>query len=492
MIGRDVVIVSGAVAYNAFVGPLKGDPILTLVGQATTVAQIGLVLGVLVGLAWRPLPTVAVSGAIGLVAVLTLASTDGAALEPAGASRTAGQAAGSRAMNSSDPAFGESGIAHEDSRRWQGWRSPSWSEADRLFAPVLTLFVIAAPFRLPRRSTGGSARTCAAEPYLLGVTGVLRDDHAGRAGTDLPAALLGDQISHFVEQMPAYAAWLRNTALPWINARTHLDLAPYIDPQQVIAMLRAHWQDAGVASNVLGKVSHSGMVLIEIVSTIFLVPVLSFYFLRDWDVLVERVDMLLPRAIEPTVARLARESNEMLGGFLRGQLSMVCLGIWYTAALWYVGLDLALLIGMITGMLSFVPYLGVITGISISLIAALVQFGDFQHVLMVAIAFGIGQTLESFVFIPRLVGEKIGMHPAGVIFALMAGGQLFGFLGVLLALPMSAIAMVLLRYAHERYTSSKLYAGRTTTPVEETVALAVVEQRVRVERSDDEPPPDAS
>ncbi|HTA65111.1 MAG TPA: AI-2E family transporter, partial [Xanthomonadaceae bacterium] len=122
----------------------------------------------------------------------------------------------------------------------------------------------------------------------------------------------------------------------------------------------------------------------------------------------------------------------------------------------------------------------------------LVQFGDFQHVLMVAVAFAIGQTLESFVLVPRLVGDKIGMHPVGVIFALMAGGQLFGFLGVLLALPVSAIAMVLLRYGHERYTSSKLYVGRAPTQVEETVALAVVEQRVRVERSDDEPPADAS
>jgi predicted PurR-regulated permease PerM len=243
---------------------------------------------------------------------------------------------------------------------------------------------------------------------------------------------------------------------------------------------------------VLDKVSHSGMVLIEVVSTIFLVPVLSFYFLRDWDVLVARVDGLLPRTIQPTIARLAGESNEMLGGFLRGQLSvMVCLGTYYTIALWFVGLDLALLIGMITGMLSFVPYLGVITGISLSLIATLVQFGDGWHVLLVLGAFGIGQTMESFVLVPRLVGEKIGMHPAGVIFALMAGGQLFGFLGVLLALPMSAIAMVLLRYAHERYTASKLYAG-PGQPVVETVSLIVVADRIARPSDDDVSPPSAS
>ncbi|HTA65674.1 MAG TPA: AI-2E family transporter, partial [Xanthomonadaceae bacterium] len=277
-------------------------------------------------------------------------------------------------MNPLDPSSsGQLAEAHEDSRRWQ-WLAITivvglliW-----LLAPVLTPFVIAAFFGylgdplVDRLELARLGRTFSVSLVFFAMTTL-----AALALIFL-LPLLGDQISHFVEQMPAYAAWLRNTALPWINSRTHLDLAPYIDPQQVIAMLRAHWQDAGVASNVLGKVSHSGMVLIQIVSTIFLVPVLSFYFLRDWDVLVERVDMLLPRAIEPTVARLARESNEMLGGFLRGQLSvMVCLGIWYTVALWFVGLDLALLIGMITGMLSFVPYLGVITGISISLIAAL-------------------------------------------------------------------------------------------------------------------------
>jgi predicted PurR-regulated permease PerM len=302
--------------------------------------------------------------------------------------------------------------------------------------------------------------------------------------------LLGEQVSKFVQQMPIYADWMRKTALPWINTRVHLDLAPYFDPQQLIGMLRAHWQEAGVATSVLCKVSRSGLMLIQILSTIFLVPVLAFYFLRDWDVLVARVDMLLPRAIQPTIARLASESNEMLGGFLRGQLSvMVCLGTFYTVGLLFVGLDLALLIGMITGMLSFVPYLGVITGISLSLIATLVQFGDVQHILMVMGLFAIGQTLESFVLVPRLVGDKIGMHPVGVIFAIMAGGELFGFLGVLLALPISAIAMVLLRYGHERYTSSQLYAGGAPS-VKEPVSLIVVAER-GVWPPDGEPPASA-
>ncbi|MBS0464607.1 MAG: AI-2E family transporter [Proteobacteria bacterium] len=273
--------------------------------------------------------------------------------------------------------------------------------------------------------------------------------------------LVGEQVSHFVAQLPAYADWARNTALPWIDAHVHLNLAPYLDPQRLAEALSKHWQDAGVATSVLGQLSRSGWMLVQVISTVLLVPVLSFYFLRDWDDLVERIDALLPRGIEPTIARLAKQSDEMLGGFVRGQVSvMLCLGIWYTTALWMAGLDLALLIGMLTGLLSFVPYLGVTIGISVSVLAALVQYGDLQHVLLVAGAFAIGQTLESFVLVPRLVGDKIGMHPVGVIFALMAGGQLFGFLGVLLALPVSAIVMVLLRFAHERYTASRLYGGR--------------------------------
>jgi predicted PurR-regulated permease PerM len=196
------------------------------------------------------------------------------------------------------------------------------------------------------------------------------------------------------------------------------------------------------------------------VANLLLIPVLTFYFLRDWDWLVARVRALLPRPVEPTVSRLARESDEMLGGFLRGQLSvMVSLGAVYATGLWLAGIDLALLIGMLAGLVSFVPYLGFIVGAGVALVAALVQHGDWLHVLLVIGVFSVGQVLESFVLTPWLVGDRIGLHPVAVIFAVMAGGQLFGFLGVLLALPVAAVVMVLLRYAHQRYTASGLYGG---------------------------------
>ena len=396
---------------------------------------------------------------------------------------------------SSEPVVAALAESHEDSRRWQ-WLAFTIATGVLvwLLAPVLLPFVISMFFGylgdplVDRLERARMSRTFAVFLVFFTMTALLA------LVLVLLVPLLSDQIRHFVEQMPTYAAWLRNTVLPWINLHAHIDLSPYIDPQRLAGFLREHWEKAGgVAENVLGGLSRSGLVLIEIIANVCLVPVLSFYFLRDWDVLVVRVDALLPRNIQPTIARLASESNEMLGGFLRGQMAvMVSLAVIYSLGLWLVGLDLALLIGLIAGLVSFVPYLGVITGILLSVIAALVQFGDGVHVLMVLAVFTVGPMLESFVLIPRLVGNKIGMHPVGVIFALMAGGQLFGFLGILLALPVSAVAMVLLRYAHERYTSSRLYAGPTPI-VEETVSLIVVAERMRPLDDDvDEPPPSAS
>ncbi len=390
-------------------------------------------------------------------------------------------------MNPNDPSASEPVEApRENSRRWE-WIAFTvvigvlvW-----LLAPVLTPFVISLFFAyvgdplVDRLELARMSRTFAVFLVFFVMTSLLL------LAILLLVPLLSAQIGHFIDQMPVYDTWLRATALPWIKSRTHIDLAPYIDPQQLIAMVREHWQQAGgVATTVLGGLSRSGLRLFEILTNICLVPVLSFYFLRDWDVLVARVDALLPRKLQPTIARLARESDDTLGGFMRGQLTvMVSLGIIYGAGLWMVGLDLALLVGFIGGLVSFVPYLGAIIGVSLSVIAALVQFGDGTHLLMVLGVFAFGLTMESYVLVPRLVGNKIGMHPVGVMFALMAGGQLFGFLGVLLALPISAIAMVLLRYGHERYTTSKLYAGPAPV-VEETVALIVVGERMR---HDDDP-----
>jgi predicted PurR-regulated permease PerM len=217
----------------------------------------------------------------------------------------------------------------------------------------------------------------------------------------------------------------------------------------------------GVVTAVLAYATRSGIALIGVGVAVVLVPVVTFYLLRDWDKLVAHVDELLPREAQPTIRRLARETDSVLGAFVRGQLLvMVGLAVYYAVALRLVGLEVGPLIGMIAGLVSFVPYLGFIIGILASIVAALVQFHDGYHVVLVLVVFGIGNLLESYVLVPKLVGDRIGLHPVAVIFAVLAFGELFGFIGILLALPMASIAVVLLRFLRERYEASALYAGR--------------------------------
>ncbi len=275
--------------------------------------------------------------------------------------------------------------------------------------------------------------------------------------------MIEEQIVMLVHTAPAYKAWFVDTALPWLEQRTGLELVEWLNPDRWVGLFSEHWKEAGgMATAFFGYLSSSGMALMAWVVNLVLLPILTFYFLRDWDLLVERIAALVPRDHVETVNRLARESNDVLGAFLRGQfLVMIALGAIYAAGLSLIGLKLGLLIGIIAGLISFVPYLGTATGVVLGLVAALVQTQgfDLKLLLMVGAVFTIGQMLEGYVLTPRIVGDRIGLHPVAVIFAIMAGGQLFGFLGMLMALPVAAVANVLLRYAHQRYTESNLYAG---------------------------------
>ena len=273
--------------------------------------------------------------------------------------------------------------------------------------------------------------------------------------------MLEQQIVTLVHSLPGYRDWFVGTALPWVEQRTGLEILSWLDPERLFTLIREHWDRAGgIAATVLGYVSRSGFALLGLLANIVLLPVLTFFFLRDWDLLVARVGLLVPRDHVATVRTLARESDAVLGGFLRGQfLVMLILGVLYAIGLWGVGLDLGILIGILAGLLTFVPYLGPASIVVFGGIAAMVQFGDWQHLAGVAVVFTVGQIIESYWLTPKLVGDRIGLHPMAVIFAVTAGGTLFGFLGMLLALPVAAVANVLLRYAHERYTASSLYAG---------------------------------
>jgi predicted PurR-regulated permease PerM len=270
--------------------------------------------------------------------------------------------------------------------------------------------------------------------------------------------MLERQISLLITKLPQYLRWLQETGIPQLSVHLGFD-GPLLDLAALQESLRGQWQQAGGAvKGVVGVVSRSGLTLLAVVANLVLIPVVTFYTLRDWDILVERVHELIPRRYEAVVARLARSSDEVLGAFLRGQLTvMLALGIIYSVGLGFVGLELALLIGMLAGVVSFVPYLGFIVGIIVAGIAALMQFQELTPLLYVAIVFGVGQMIEGMVLTPMLVGEKIGLHPVAVIFAVLAGGQLFGFFGILLALPVAAVVMVVLRYTHERYVGSRLY-----------------------------------
>ena len=266
--------------------------------------------------------------------------------------------------------------------------------------------------------------------------------------------LISRQVDNLIQNLPSYGAWIRDTAVPWVQAKLRLDPHTF-DTGRVMDAVKEH---IGSIGSVIGKLSRSGVGVLMWMTNLVLIPVVAFYLLRDWDRLVAWIDAMLPRSIEPTVAHLARESDKVLGAFVRGQLLvMLALGIFYGAGLALVGLSVGPLIGMIAGLLSFVPYLGFIIGFGAAVIAVLVQYGDWTHLLLVCGVFVIGQLLEGYVLVPKLVGDKIGLHPVAVIFAVLAGGYLFGFLGVLLALPAASVILVLLRYLTERYRMSGLY-----------------------------------
>ncbi|HKT41148.1 MAG TPA: AI-2E family transporter [Rhodanobacteraceae bacterium] len=269
------------------------------------------------------------------------------------------------------------------------------------------------------------------------------------------------QVARFVAALPAYAAWFTHDAIPWLEQKLHIPASEF-DASTVIARIREHIGTlGGIAATLLGYATRSGLAIIGVGIAVVLVPVVTFYLLRDWDKLVANIDALLPREAQPTIRRLARETDSVLGAFVRGQLLvMVALAIFYAVTLKLVGLDVGPLIGMVAGLVSFVPYLGFIIGIVASIVAALVQFHDALHLVLVVVVFLVANVLENYVLVPKLVGDRIGLHPVAVIFAVLAFGELFGFIGVLLALPMASIAMVLLRFLRERYQASPLYAGR--------------------------------
>jgi predicted PurR-regulated permease PerM len=270
--------------------------------------------------------------------------------------------------------------------------------------------------------------------------------------------VLIEQMHHLIKRIPEWSAWTSESVLPWMREKLGLESLDF-GVDTVKSSLLSYWKEASTAlAGVLGTVSAGGQAILHWLMNLVLIPVVTFYLLRDWDKLVAGIHSLLPPAIEPTVTGLTREIDEVLGAFIRGQLMvMVVLGLIYTLGLWVIGVDLAFIIGMGAGLLSIVPYLGTFVGLVAAVAASLFQFQDVFHPMMALVVFSIGQMLEGMVLTPKLVGDKVGLHPVAVIFAVLAGGQLFGFLGILLALPVASALNVVIRHANQRYRSSDLF-----------------------------------
>ena len=202
------------------------------------------------------------------------------------------------------------------------------------------------------------------------------------------------------------------------------------------------------------------MAFANLISLLVITPVVAFYLLRDWDRLIARIDTWLPRDHAETIRERVREVDRTLAGFLRGQ-GTVCLilGLFYAIALSIAGLDFGLVVGLVAGLLSFIPYVGAIIGLVLSVGLALLQFDDWLRVAIVAGIFFVGQAVEGNFLTPKLVGESVGLHPVWIIFGLLAGGALFGFVGVLLAVPAAAVIGVGVRFALDRYLQSPYYRG---------------------------------
>ncbi|MCW8854503.1 MAG: AI-2E family transporter [Gammaproteobacteria bacterium] len=270
--------------------------------------------------------------------------------------------------------------------------------------------------------------------------------------------LLEHQLSYLLGNIPRYIDLIQTEVLPDLAEKLGIDVRQF-DLNILKENLSQYWQQAGgLAMTVFSSVTKSGLSIIAWLANLILIPVVTFYLLRDWDLLVARIHELLPKQYEPVISKLSKESDETLAAFFRGQfMVMLVLGLVYSAGLWFVNLELALLIGMMAGLLSFVPYLGFIIGVMAASIAMLLQNHELFQLIPVFIVFGIGQALEGMLLTPLLVGDRIGLHPVAVIFAVLAGGQLFGFVGILLALPVAAIIAVILRHMHEQYKASEFF-----------------------------------
>lgn len=319
-----------------------------------------------------------------------------------------------------------------------------------LLAPILTPFVAAALFaylgdpladRLQRLRLPRSAAVVTVFVLTFVVVALL---------IILIGPLVQKQVAALVQALPGIAQQVEQVWLPRVTGLLGIDADGDIG---LGAFLARYSEMAGEwGGKLLMSVSKGGSAVMTAVISLFLIPILTFYMLRDWDGIVLRLGSLVPLSQQETVFTLARQTDEVLGAFLRGQvLVMIALSVLYTIGLSISGVEYALAIGVVSGLVSFVPYLGLVFGITLASLTVVLEPAPLWPMVGVIATFTVAQFIEGSVLTPKLVGDQIGLHPVIVIFAIAAGGQLFGFFGILLALPAAAVLSVLARFAYDRY-----------------------------------------
>ena len=271
--------------------------------------------------------------------------------------------------------------------------------------------------------------------------------------------IMAKELPMMRDQVPLLADRLNNGLTPWLaQFGIHVSLDVASIKAVALKYLNANYEEA--FGSLLSSLKLGGSVALATIGNGVLIPVALFYLLVDWNKFVARLLELVPLPMRASVDSFTIEADSVLGQYLRGQLLvMLAMAIFYAVGLALFGLDLALPIGVFTGLAMFIPYLGFGIGLLLAILAGLLQFASLKALVMVAVVYGIGQVVESLILTPRLVGERIGLHPLAVIFALLAFGQVFGFVGVLIALPASAVLLVGIRRIKGRYMASKLYRG---------------------------------
>ncbi|PIE82241.1 MAG: AI-2E family transporter [Cardiobacteriales bacterium] len=285
---------------------------------------------------------------------------------------------------------------------------------------------------------------------------------------------IDNQFHLLSTKLPDYIGWIKTTVIPKINTLIPIN-ANNLNIEGIQETISNNLGNAANAfQQILSGLRKPANFIVTTATYLFLIPVVTFYLLRDWDILIAKLNELVPRQYYDTVQVLTSRSDEVLAGFLRGQLFvMLALGIIYATGLSIIGLDMAIIIGLFSGFVSFVPYLGLIVGIAIAGLMAVIQFQDLMHPFQVIIVFTVAQMIEGVFLTPMFVGDRTGLHPVAVIFSVLAGGQLFGFMGILLALPAAAVINVFLSYFKEHYLQSDIYCDdEEKTDDEKTIIMS--------------------